>query len=52
MMFVTVYQEVHPPSTGILIPVTKDDASDAKNAIGPINSEGIPILPIGTFETM
>src|SRR5450759_2230594 len=39
---------VNPPSTGIIVPVTKEDAlSDASQRSAPANSSGSPYLAIG-----
>ena len=38
---------VQPPSTSILEPVIKEEASEAKNTNGPIKSVTSPNLPIG-----
>ncbi len=41
-----------PPSTYKICPLTKSDASDARNTVGPIKSSGFPHLPAGVFDTM
>ena len=42
------YHAVKPPSTTSSIPVTYEDAEDAKNSMGPRRSESSAILPRGT----
>jgi hypothetical protein len=37
----------HPPSTGIVTPVTNDAAGDARKATTAPNSSGVPIRPSG-----
>ena len=44
------YCAVQPPSTNMLDPVIKDDASDARNTKGPIRSLISPSLLSGILE--
>src|SRR3954470_23583835 len=46
-----LYRAIQPPSTNSGVPVTYDDASEARNTTAPVNSSSSPHRPIGICAT-